>query len=156
MCFARTKFALDIFTIDVISGIAYFCVIILQSSWNASETNPWNQPRQVWISHICPRHFWHGQKTKHMKILYIYYWTHYAWKWITPENVFRSMKKKTFDTCFMAVDAKLFLLNIERNPGAYAISFLLFALCRRAYNISACTNTRIIAYAITPDCINTM
>ena len=36
----RTKFQLEILTIDVISGIAYFHKIILESSWNVSETAP--------------------------------------------------------------------------------------------------------------------
>ena len=37
----RTKFQLEILTINVISGIVYFREIILESSWNISETTPW-------------------------------------------------------------------------------------------------------------------
>ena len=36
----RTKFQLEIFTIKEISGILYFCKIILENSWNVSETKP--------------------------------------------------------------------------------------------------------------------
>ena len=37
---ARTKFQLEILTINVITGIVYFREIILESSWNVSETTP--------------------------------------------------------------------------------------------------------------------
>ena len=37
----RTKFQLEIFTINVISGIVYFREIILESLQNISETTPW-------------------------------------------------------------------------------------------------------------------
>ena len=37
----RTKFPLEILTMNVISGIAYFHEIILESSRNVSETTPW-------------------------------------------------------------------------------------------------------------------
>ena len=36
----RTKFRLEILTINVISGTVYFCEIILESSQNVSETTP--------------------------------------------------------------------------------------------------------------------
>ena len=36
----RTKFQLEIFNINVISGIVYFSEIIMESSWNVSETPP--------------------------------------------------------------------------------------------------------------------
>ena len=36
----RTKFQLEILTINMISGIAYFFKIILESSRNISETTP--------------------------------------------------------------------------------------------------------------------
>ena len=36
----RTKFQLEILSINVISGIVYFREIILDSSWNVSETTP--------------------------------------------------------------------------------------------------------------------
>ena len=38
----RTKFQLEIFTVNVISGIVYFREIILESSRNVSETTPWS------------------------------------------------------------------------------------------------------------------
>ena len=34
----RTKFQLEILTINVISGIVYFCEMILERSWNVSQT----------------------------------------------------------------------------------------------------------------------
>ena len=37
----RTRFQLEILTINVIPGIVYFREIILESSWNVSETTPW-------------------------------------------------------------------------------------------------------------------
>ena len=37
----RTKFQLEILTINVISGIVYFREIMLKSLWNVSETTPW-------------------------------------------------------------------------------------------------------------------
>ena len=37
----RTKFQFEILTINVISSIVYFREIILESSWNVSETTPW-------------------------------------------------------------------------------------------------------------------
>ena len=37
----RTKFQFEILTINVISSIAYFREIILESSRNVSETTPW-------------------------------------------------------------------------------------------------------------------
>ena len=36
-----TKFQLEILTVNVISGIWYFCGIILDSSWDISETSHW-------------------------------------------------------------------------------------------------------------------
>ena len=36
----RTKFQLEILTINVISGIVYFCEISLESLLNVSETTP--------------------------------------------------------------------------------------------------------------------
>ena len=36
----RTKFQLEILTVDVVSGIVYFREIILASSRNVSETTP--------------------------------------------------------------------------------------------------------------------
>ena len=36
----RTKFQLEILTIIVISGIVYFREVILENSWNVSETTP--------------------------------------------------------------------------------------------------------------------
>ena len=36
-----TKFQLEILTINVLSGIVYFCEILLKSSRNVSETTPW-------------------------------------------------------------------------------------------------------------------
>ena len=39
----RTKFQLEIHTINVISSIVYFREIILESSRNVSETTPWLQ-----------------------------------------------------------------------------------------------------------------
>ena len=41
----RTKFQLEILTINVISSSVYFREIILESSWNVSETTPWSQFR---------------------------------------------------------------------------------------------------------------
>ena len=41
MLWARTKFQLEIPTINVITGIVYFREIILESSRNVSETTPW-------------------------------------------------------------------------------------------------------------------
>ena len=38
----RTKFQLEILTINVISGIVYFRKIILESSRNVNETTPWH------------------------------------------------------------------------------------------------------------------
>ena len=38
----RTKFQLEIITINVFSGIVYFHEIILESSQNINETNPWS------------------------------------------------------------------------------------------------------------------
>ena len=38
----RTKFQLEILTINVISGIVYFREIILESSRNVSETTLWS------------------------------------------------------------------------------------------------------------------
>ena len=46
----RTNFQLGILTINVISGIVYFHKIILESSWNVSETTP--RP----IMNIVPEH----------------------------------------------------------------------------------------------------
>ena len=37
----RTKFQLEILTVNVISGVVYFREIILESSQNISETTPW-------------------------------------------------------------------------------------------------------------------
>ena len=37
----HTKFQLEILTINVISGIVYFCKIILESLRTVSETTPW-------------------------------------------------------------------------------------------------------------------
>ena len=39
----RTKFQLEILTINVITDIVYFREIILESSRNISETTPWCQ-----------------------------------------------------------------------------------------------------------------
>ena len=36
----RTKFQFEIMTLNVITGIVYFREIILESSWNVSETTP--------------------------------------------------------------------------------------------------------------------
>ena len=36
-----TEFQLEILTINVILGTVYFRKIILESSWNISETTPW-------------------------------------------------------------------------------------------------------------------
>ena len=36
----HTKFQIEILTINVISGTAYFRKIIFESSWNVGETNP--------------------------------------------------------------------------------------------------------------------
>ena len=36
----RTKFQLEILTINVISGIVYFREIMLKSLWNVNETTP--------------------------------------------------------------------------------------------------------------------
>ena len=44
----RTKFQLEIITINVISGILCFRKIILGSSWNVSETPPWLVTRGLW------------------------------------------------------------------------------------------------------------
>ena len=45
-----TNFQLEILAINVISGIVYFREIILESSWNVSETTPWSLqwPRTEW------------------------------------------------------------------------------------------------------------
>ena len=43
----HTKFQLEILTISVIPGIAYFCMIVLESSWNVSETTPSS------LMHLC-------------------------------------------------------------------------------------------------------
>ena len=40
----RTKFQLEILTINVISGMVYFREIFLESSRNVSETTPWPHP----------------------------------------------------------------------------------------------------------------
>ena len=37
----RTKFQFEILAINMISGIVYFREIILESSWNISDTTPW-------------------------------------------------------------------------------------------------------------------
>ena len=47
----RTKFQLEILTINVITGIVYFREIILESSRNVSETTPWVLPL-FWIKLI--------------------------------------------------------------------------------------------------------
>ena len=52
---AHTKFQLGILTINVISGIVYFHEIILESSWNISETTPWTK----WPT-FCRRQFWNA------------------------------------------------------------------------------------------------
>ena len=46
----RTKFQLEILTINVISGIVYFRKIILESSRNVSETTPWHWINLVFSS----------------------------------------------------------------------------------------------------------
>ena len=43
----RTKFELEILTINVISGIVYFREIILESSRNVSETPPWSLSENI-------------------------------------------------------------------------------------------------------------
>ena len=45
----RTKFQLEILTINVITGIVYFCEIILKSSRNVSETTPWSLRCIEWL-----------------------------------------------------------------------------------------------------------
>ena len=42
----RTRFQLEILTINVITGIVYFCEIILESSENISEITPGNPTDQ--------------------------------------------------------------------------------------------------------------
>ena len=46
----RTKFQLEILTINVISGMVYFRDIILESSRKVSETTPWS-------SFLIPKNF---------------------------------------------------------------------------------------------------
>ena len=48
----RTEFQLEIFTVNVISGVVYFREIILESSRNVSETTPWNTARVYLTLHI--------------------------------------------------------------------------------------------------------
>ena len=43
----RTKFQLEILTINVIFGIVYFREITLESSWNVSETGPRHQGNRM-------------------------------------------------------------------------------------------------------------
>ena len=52
----RTKFQLEIVTIDVISSIVYFREIILESSWNVSETTPSSSIVNTSILYNCNMH----------------------------------------------------------------------------------------------------
>ena len=48
----HTKFQLEILTINVISGIVYFCEIFLESLWKISETNPRRVKYIFWFANI--------------------------------------------------------------------------------------------------------
>ena len=50
-----TKFQLGILTMNVISGIVYFCEILLESLWNVSETIP-RQSRKICLQKLQHHH----------------------------------------------------------------------------------------------------
>ena len=52
---ARTKFQIEILTINMISGIVYFHEIILENSRNVSETTP--QERELWVAWFIHNRF---------------------------------------------------------------------------------------------------
>ena len=51
----RTKFQLEILTINVITGIVYFREIILESSQNVNETTPWISKFRPEVQTTCLR-----------------------------------------------------------------------------------------------------